>query len=325
MERYPVNTGVAVYAPATFLVFGPFGMLPPELSSVAYFGLTVVLTLALAWAAFRVAGWRPALPAVLAFGGLLLIGRPGHWNLLSGQVTLIFVLATYGALSFARGDPRVAGMGLALALLKPSFGVPLLPALLARGAGRAVAWGLGIATALNLPVLIVLIRREGGIAPFATTVADSYRMFVARPNNDTLQGVWRVDLAATISRLIDQPLGTVTGSVDSHRERALNSLLCCAVLLSLYHQAYDLLLLALPVAALVCTVRESGRPHGRHVAQALLFTVIGVNYVATQSALAALRLGPEARLVTLSVNGMALLALFGLYLAEVMRAGTARS
>jgi hypothetical protein len=282
---------------------------------------------------------------VLAFGGLLLIGRPGHWNLLSGQVTLIFVLATYGALSFARGDPRVAGMGLALALLKPSFGVPLLPALLARGAGRAVAWGLGIATALNLPVLIVLIRREGGIAPFATTVADSYRMFVARPNNDTLQGVWRVDLAATISRLIDQPLGTVTGlvvgtivllpvilasrrlarSVDSHRERALNSLLCCAVLLSLYHQAYDLLLLALPVAALVCTVRESGRPHGRHVAQALLFTVIGVNYVATQSALAALRLGPEARLVTLSVNGMALLALFGLYLAEVMRAGTARS
>jgi hypothetical protein len=335
MQRYPVNMAASLYAPATFLLFGPLGLLPLGLSSIVYLGLTVVLTLALPWAACRVIGWRPGLPVILVLGGLLLLSRPGHWNLLSGQVTLIPVLGTYCALALARHEPRTAGLGLAVALLKPSFGLPLLLALLARGAGRAVGWGAAIAAALNIPVLIVLARREGGIAPLITTVTESYRMFAGHPENSPVHSVWRVDLASTLSRLMDQPLGGIAGLLlggavlvpvilasrwrgpeHSARDAALDSLVCCAVLLSLYHQAYDLLLLALPAAALIFEVRRRNRVQRADLAQAILLGLIALNYLSTQSALAALRLGPAARLAILSLNGLALVGLFAIYLAR---------
>jgi hypothetical protein len=335
MQRYPVNMAASLYAPASFLVFAPLGLLPLGLASIVYLGLTVVLTLVLPWAACRVIGWRPGLPTILVLGGLLLLSRPGHWNLLSGQVALITVLGTYCALAFARHRPRTAGLGLAVALLKPSFGLPLLVALLVRGAGRAVGWGVAIAAALNIPVLIVLARREGGIVPLITTITESYRMFAAHPENDPVQSVWRVDLASTLSRLTGQPLDGIAGlllgaavlapvalasrwrgSESSRRDAALNSLVCCAVLLSLYHQAYDLLLLALPAAVLVSGLRMGKRVQGTDVAQGVLLGMIGLNFVATQSVLAALRLGPMARLVVLSLNGIAVIGLFAIYFAQ---------
>jgi len=301
--------------------------------------------LVLAWAVLRLSGSRPAGSAVLAVGGILLLSRPGHWNLLSGQVTLIVVLATYAALSFARRTPQLAGLGLALALLKPSFGVPLVPILLARGAGRAVAWGLGMAAALNVPVLIVLVRREGGLEAFLTTVAQSYRAFSSYPDTDAIQGIWRVDLAACISRLLNYPLegspalllgaavlvpvilmsSRLAKSEDSHQKRILDGLVCCAVLLSVFHQAYDLLLLALPAAGLVYAAHGRWPPRATHIAQALLFAVLSLNYLATQSALAALQLPPGYERIVVSANGLALLALFGLYLAEASRPRMARS
>ena len=338
MQRYPVNMAAALYAPATFLVFAPLALLPLGLSSIVYFGLTLALTLALPWAACRVIGWRPGLPTVLVLGGALLLSRPGHWNLLSGQVAVIAVLGTYGALAFARRQPRVAGLGLAITLLKPSFGLPLLVALLGRGAGRAVGWGVAIAAALNIPVVIVLVRRAGGIVPLMATVSESYRMFAVHPENDPVHSVWRVDLSSTLSRVIGQPLDGIAGLLlggavllpvvlasrwrgqeSSAHDAALNSLVCCAVLLSLYHQAYDLLLLALPAVVLLSGLRIRKRMQGTDVAQAVLLGLIGLNYVATQSALAALRLGPAVRLLVLSLNGIAVVGLFAIYFAEAQR------
>jgi hypothetical protein len=336
MERYPVSTVVSPYAPASFLLFAPFGLLPLGPASAAYFILTVVLTLVLAWVALRLSGWRASASAILAVAGILLLSRPGHWNLLSGQVTLIVVLATYAALTCARSAPHLAGAGLAIALLKPSFGLPLIPVLLARGAPRAVAWGFGIAAALNVPILLVLMTREGGSSSFLTTLVQSYRMFAASPDNDVLHGVWRVDLVASLSRLLDYRLGAsamllvntvilvvlivvsrrlVKPDDPTHR-RILDGLACCGVLLCFYHQAYDLLLLALPGVGLARVLHEKIAPRAIHVFQGLLFTILSINYLATLSALAALQLANWARLVVVSANGLALIGLFGLYLAE---------
>jgi hypothetical protein len=57
----------------------------------------------------------------------------------------------------------------------------------------------------------------------------------------------------------------------------------------------------------------------------MIFAVLSLNYLATQSALTALQLSPRYRLIVVSANGLALLALFGLYLAEASRLRTARS
>jgi Glycosyltransferase family 87 len=344
LERYPVDIPVSLYAPATFVVFAPFGLLPLNVSSVAYFALTVLLTLVLGWAVLRMSGAQAAGSSVLAAGGVLLLSRPGHWNLLSGQITLIVVLATYAALSLAR-MPHLGGLGLAIALLKPSFGVPLIPVLLARGAWRTVAWGLGIAAALNVPVLLVLVWRQGGLDAFLTTVAQSVRAFESNPDTHPIHSVWRVDLVATISRLANHPLGAsaavlasavvlapvmvvsrgLAGFVGPHRKWIPEGLVCCAVLLSLFHQAYDLLLLALPVTGLVVAMSQTRPPRATQVAQVLLFLVLGLNYLATESALSALRPSPGARLAVVSANGLVLVALFALYLHQTIaprRAGS---
>jgi len=77
-----------------------------------------------------------------------------------------------------------------------------------------------------------------------------------------------------------------------------------------------LLLLTLPAAALLSGVQFRRRVRGLDVAQAVLFGLIGLNYIATQSALAALGLGPGTRMAVLSVNGIALAGLFAIYFAE---------
>jgi hypothetical protein len=336
MERYPVEIPVSLYPPMTFVLFAPFGLLPLPVAAGAYFLLTVMLTLVLAWVALRLAGWLPGPWTVLAAGGILLLSRPGHWNLLSGQITIIVVLASYIAIILARRTPWLAATGLAIALMKPSFGLPLVPALIAKRGTRSVGWGLALFAGINLPIVAILVSRAGGLSPFIGSLTESVRAFASNPDTDPILGVWRVDLTACISRLLNHPLGagaglTITALIllplvllsrravrraDPGQERLIDALICCAVLLSLFHQAYDLLLLAYPAASLARTLYEH-RTRSIYVAQAVLFGILGLNYVTTQSALTALQLSPATRLLVLTVNGIALTGLFGLYLAEL--------
>lgn len=339
LELYRVPVPVSPYAPALFLLFAPFGLLPLGVSSVAYFVLNIALTLVLAWTALRLSGKPPALSAVFGVSGVLLLSRPGHWNLLSGQVTIIIVLATYVALIFTRRAPWLAGTGLTLALLKPSFGFPLVPLLLARGGTRAVAWGFGLTAALNIPVLMVLVRREGGLAPFIASVVQGIHLWGSHPETDSLQSVWRIDLTATTSRLLDYPLG-VTGAFlvsaavllpvmvlqreirpaqDSENQQLFIALVCCAMLLSLFHQTYDLLLLALPAVVLGRTLLKSKNASRTQVMQAGAFAFFSLNYLATQSALTAVNLSPGNRGAVVAANGLVLSALFISYLVEARR------
>ncbi len=80
-----------------------------------------------------------------------------------------------------------------------------------------------------------------------------------------------------------------------------------------------MLLLALPATGLVGALCVSRSPGMTRVAQAGLLAVLGLNYLATQSAVAALRPPPGLELGIASANGLALLALYGLYLLEAGR------
>jgi hypothetical protein len=94
------------------------------------------------------------------------------------------------------------------------------------------------------------------------------------------------------------------------------------VLLSLFHQAYDLLLLAWPAAALAKAIHERA-PEALYIVQGVLFAILALNYVTTQSVLTAFALSPGLRLGVLTVNGLALAGLFGLYSIQANRFQTA--
>jgi hypothetical protein len=122
--------------------------------------------------------------------------------------------------------------------------------------------------------------------------------------------------------LISRRLVRCNGSAQ---KQVLTALVCCGVLLSIYHLAYDLLLLALPAATLARALHEGSPFRGIHVAQVLLFAVLALNYMATDSVLTALQLPRDQRLILVSANGLALTALFGLYLMEARRVQSSRS
>jgi Glycosyltransferase family 87 len=338
LARYPVDVPFAAYAPATFLVYLPAGFLGLPVASVAYFVLTLILTVLLGAAAVRISGYGGSCAAVLATSGAILLSRPGQWNLLLGQVTLPAVLGVYAAVLLAQRAPAAAGIGIAFSLLKPTFGIPLIALVFAQGARRAVLWGLGLAALVNLPLLAVLVRMEGGVEPFLAALLRSQTDFAADPSNDPLKNPWRIDLLALISLIKGAPIGTAASLVlagaviglaywalvrlrlraDENSRRLSLGIICCAVLLVVYHKAYDLLLLTLPAVALVRAWKLRSSDRRFLVLQAGLLTILAGNYLTTESALNALRPGYFARLALLSVNAMALLALFGLFSYEAL-------
>jgi hypothetical protein len=336
--RYPVDAPFMTYAPATFLVYLPAGFLALPVASAAYFALTLILTVLLGAAAVRISGWGKSSAAVLATSGAILLSRPGQWNLLLGQVTLPAVLGVYAAVLLARRSPAAAGVGVAFSLLKPTFGIPLIALLLAQGARRAVLWGLGLAALVNLPLLAVLAGREGGIGRFVATLLQTQRDFAAYPGNDPLK-VARIDLPALVSLIQGTPVGAaasllIAGTViglacwslvrlgsraDENSRRLSVGIICCAVLLVVYHKAYDLLLLTLPVIALVRTWKQGTSDRRVLLVEGGLLAILAGNYLTTESALHAIHPGHVAGLALLSINGLALLALFGLYSREALK------
>jgi hypothetical protein len=102
-------------------------------------------------------------------------------------------------------------------------------------------------------------------------------------------------------------------------------LICSGMLLCGYHIGYDLLLLTWPAVALALRVRamRGDTPVTQWLALGLIAVLAG-NYLTSFAVIEALRghlgLPPALSLALASLNGLALLLLFGVYLYEVMKA-----
>jgi hypothetical protein len=339
LARYPVDVAFMAYAPATFLLYLPAGFLALPVASIGYFVLTLALTVLLGAAAVRISGYGRSSAAVLATSGALLLSRPGQWNLLLGQVTIPVVLGVYAAVLLPRRSPAAAGVGVAFSLLKPNFGIPLIVLLLAQGARRAVLWGLGLAALVNLPLLLVLAGREGGIGRLVATLLQTQRGFVAYHSNDPLKKVGRIDLPDLVGLIQGVPVGRaasllIAGTViglacwalvrlgsrgDENSRRLSVGITCCAVLLVVYHQGYDLLLLTLPAMGLIRVWKTEPSHRRILLVEAGLLTILAGNYLTTQSVLAALQPGRIGQLALLLINGVALLCVFVIYLHQALR------
>ncbi|MDQ3811214.1 MAG: glycosyltransferase 87 family protein, partial [Chloroflexota bacterium] len=184
LAHYPTKEGFGLFLPATFLLHLPFGLLPVDAASLLYFVAVVALTVLLAYVAFKFNDLEAGGPGVFLVAALIVLSRPGQWNLLLGQLAAQLTLVTYVALYYARRSPAVSGLGLAASMVKPSIGLPLAILMLARRDRRAVLLGCAFAAIFNLPLLAVLVRRAGGVAPFMTQLVEVQREFQGRAWND---------------------------------------------------------------------------------------------------------------------------------------------
>jgi hypothetical protein len=344
-EVCPKRPVFPLYAPGTLVLHAPFGLLPFDAAARAFAAWTVVLTVLMAYLAFRVNDLMPTKVGVIAVAALVLLSRPGQWNLLMGNLAVELTVATYIALYYARRSPLTSAIGLAVATIKPTFGVPLAILMVARRDYRAVALGVVFSLLLNLPPWLVLVKRAGGLDQFAQSLIESQQGWGAIVASSSVTTAYRADLTGFLSRLAGHPLGspaevlvallvllaaaiairTLEQQTEPARRRLSSDIACVAIVLGVYHLGYDLVLLTAPAIALALRTL----PHGfaterfRRV-MLLLIAGLGANYLTSEAVLVHLW---EHRLVWLllaSINGVLLLALFLGYVTRSLRLGGAR-
>lgn len=335
LKRYPAPEPVRLYPPAMLLVSQPFSALPLGVAMWVQAVLSFVLSGVLAYVSLRLAR-LPATPAaVMLVWAVILISRPGQWNLLQGQATLWMVLGTYAAFTARRDGSALAALGLTLVMLKPNFGLPVAVLMLARGHIRAVVLGGVTTVVLNLAAMLPLIERAGGLGPFLSHFFSGTARLREAASRGSEFTVFRIDAGGLAAQFFGGhlPLAPsllltfgIVGAVAVVVRRRLEvdrarpdmttaGLLCCTVLVSIYHIGYDLLLLTWPAVAVMHLVWTSpGRAPVWCWAQATLLGILALNYASTFSVIQALQAEGPLLTLLLSLNGAALLGLFGLYL-----------
>ena len=334
LALYPVTHPFPLYLPAVLLVHLPIGLLSAQTASTAYFALTVVLTFLLVFICLYFSKINVTLTHVFFLGGLLLLSRPGHWNLLLGQPTLQVVLASYVALHFSRYSAITSAIGIAVSMIKPTFGIPLATLMVAQGYVRPVLYSAGITIPINLFLLTALIYRAGGIEHFLQGLIGSYHVWQSDIVVNPALSIIAIDTNTFISHFIGRSLDHIvqlallilmlgvaswtlrpTGRPDDERFQALSiGIVCLATLLSVHHQAYDLLLLTLPFIGLVYhrfpPAFYSSYRYGLSVG---LLTILALNYASTHSIVPFVQPASGLWLVLVSINSTVLLVLFFLW------------
>lgn len=333
---YPVRSTFALYGPHTLLVHLPFALLPPVAAAAAYFASTLAVTLLLAWLILRLCGRRTAAAAVLTLAALLLLSRPGQSNLFLGQYAATMAVAV--ALALRPGLAAwTAALGIALAWMKPTFGAPLAVLLLARGEWRAVLAGSAVAALASALPLGAIIAHGGVDAPLALLTGNA-TIFAAQPLFGTASSVTRIDAASLVGRLAGAPsltlelalaallvgggAWTVTRAARAGTLRArryADAVICLTILVPVYHQAYDALLLALPLAALILTAPRVADGRRLHVLLLGLLALPLVNYASSFAVVERFAIDGWAWTALTAINAAAILAAWGIVVALTLR------
>ncbi len=272
--HWPVRQSFNLYQPYHLALHLPFALPGYRVGAVLFVAVSLLLLVVLAgMAASRLRSTVPLALGTAALAALLVLSQVGKAQLYLGQVNPLIAVGAAGALLTRSSHPRLAAVALAVAWLKPQFGLPLAILLFARGSRRVALTGTAIAAVASLPVVGLLIVRGGGVGPFLDAIAANLAHATGTDYGavDSPTGQ-RVDLAAVLYRLTDwlapaaEPValvGVLAVSVllvrrldrlgDPDATAVADLLTCLAVVVAVVHQPGDVLL-AVPAAVLAAAV-----------------------------------------------------------------------
>ena len=328
-DRYPAGHLFPLYSPFILLLHLPFGLLPYEIAETVYFLWMLAMALALAVVILQACDLSPTIERVLGFGALILLSRPGHWNLVNGNVAFQAALMSITALHLARTRPNLAGLALGLATAKPTFGVPLGLLMLLRRDYRAVAVGICVAIVGSVTGAAILAQAAGGWRELADTIVRDYLAAPTLPGIPNVVQDWtRIDAPAVIAHLSGEVpptwfsgiIGlTCLASAGLYLRRLpragegadglSGTTVILATLASVFHLAYDAVLLFVPLVALLVPKRQPWPKLSpvQRTFLAALFTFPLLNYAATNKFLTFLQIRGTARAIVCASSGLAIL------------------
>ncbi|HEY2388244.1 MAG TPA: glycosyltransferase family 87 protein [Candidatus Binatia bacterium] len=336
LAHYPADSPFA-YPPGVLVLALPFAALSLRAATALYLALSLTLVPVLAWLALRLAGIAPSPARVLGLAAVLLVSRPGHMVVVQGQPSLVFIVAACGALLLARRADVSAGAValLALAMGKPTIGVPLALLCLARGWARLALGAAVVAFLVSMLAFPQVAARAGGIGALVHQVTTGSTRFGADHDNDPSRSMYRLDAIALAGRLAGRiPPAPVTAALafgilglaawsarrfDRAGDAAsADAMTCLAVTMCVYHQTYDALLLCGALAAAAFAVLRNARAPGSGVLLVAL-AIPFANHLATHAFVEHLALTGPAWLLVTCANGAAIAVAVALYSARAAR------
>jgi hypothetical protein len=249
------------YAPAWLLLSAALAPLPFTAAAAAYLVLGAVLAVVLIRLLLR---WAD--PRLLALGtpiGLiwLELWSPGRYSLQNGGTLLIFIGWVLVMRALVRRQASWGALGLALVLLKPQFGLPLIVVLLAAGRWRTAVNGLLLLAAASVPALTICVIAAGGPVGFLESIG---RLLSYATSADAATGLLspfndRIDLLGLFGRfgvaapgwaqLLVGLLATAAACLFARRGTpvTMTAGIAAVVLLGLVHQPYDAVIMLTPL------------------------------------------------------------------------------
>ncbi len=331
VEKYPVGQDFPPYSPLTLVMHLPFSWMPLQISQWVYFGLTVALSVVLAWTILSISRLPRSVASVFGVAAVILFSRPGHMNLLLGQTTIPLVLCSLWALQFAAQRPWLSGLCLAISTFKPTYGVILLVLMFAMGHRRAALRGLLITAAITVPLVLWIVALQGGWDESLRIWRENSLSLYDNPGRDPALSFSRIDLLALWARWNREALGQsvelvttgimiaascwilyrtnrVSKSTDAFGPSWIFALL--VMLIAIYHHAYDAIVLVPMFLAASSGQSEFWLRWSRFARWTWcgLIAVPLVNYAATNSFMSNWEVSGLVWKVTTSLNGAALLA-----------------
>lgn len=274
-EHWPVRQNFNLYQPYHLVLHLPFALPDYRVGAVAFALACLVLLVVLAVMATSRAR-LPLVAGTVVISTLLVTSQVGKAQLYIGQVNPLIAIGAAGALLLRTRNPGWASAALALAWLKPQFGLPLALLLFVRGDRKVALLGTAIAALASLPVAALLIVRGGGVGEFLDVISRNldWASSTGYGAVDSMTAQ-RVDLPAVFFRTtgwlppaaellalcgvlaVTALLARRLDKVDGGSEAA-DLLICLGVVVAVVHQPGDVLIAvpAMTALAVVCWRRR---------------------------------------------------------------------
>lgn len=331
--EYPVARQIPFFSPSILAIHSPLSLLPLRVSEVLYFVIMVALIVAISWQSMAAAGLERRIDWLLAISAMIVFSRAGHITLFNGYFTFEMVLAVIVAIRYAESRPMIAALALVIVSAKPTYILPLGFLMLARGNIKSLAYGAVLSIATAAIALAWLGHHEGdgdvakGVNAIRAQITEAQEIHNAEPNEIPRLSSTRIDIYAIYSKWADQipsdlshlyvmfailawPMSILfrrsMRDTDDGVAGLTGAIIITGMIVGLYRQSYDTLLLVPPLVGIAAARLDAWRRMGLWWRLALIFSMIFplFNYFSTQIVLGRLNPSPEVFMVLTSVNGL---------------------
>lgn len=342
-DTNPVSRQIPFFSPSILVLHAPIILLPLRVSEIVFFGMSVALVIWIALLLTSQVGEPKRWDFALALAAVMVFSRSGHVTLYDGYFTFELVLATFLAIHWGDKRPWLSGVALVIASAKPTYILPLGFLMLARGNVKAIVIGAVFSIVSAAAPMLWIAHHEGagdigkGVSILVEDISQTQEHHRAQQEESPVHSWTRIDLLAIIAKWSGSDPAETTHllamfavlapamivlyrrrkmGIDDGLVGATGAIILVAMIVSIYHQSYDALLLMAPLAGLAARRIPvwAERPKWSQLAMVGLILTPLYSYFSTRMILGQLEMGPVETKVLTSVNGVSLAVLLVIFL-----------